>query len=349
MRTKNNGDFLINSLYVIFIGILIFIAFKYLLWLILPFLIALVVGYIVQKPAIKVAEEIKIKTETAASIIAVFLYVFLGFIISIILFYMFKNLPPLIKTFSEWITAAAENLTLFFNKYIDYTKNLPEELGSVLQNLPNALADGLVASLSGTVSNTISFFAKNIPSVLFGFIITVLASAYFAHDYKIVKRFVFSFLKENQQKNVKKVKRIIFANVLKMIKGYVLLCLVTFLELGVGFLILGVKSSILLAGIIALIDALPVLGVGVVLLPWAIISILSGGVGLGVALCVIYLIITIVRNILEPKILSGNLGIPPLLSLIIIFFGLKLFGFFGMLASFISLVIIIDFYREDTL
>ncbi len=348
METDRKKSFLINSIYIIFIVASIFIVFKYLLWFLFPFLIAVIVGFAVQKPAMKISKKFNVKTESIAAVLAVLVYVVLGALISVLFFYIFKNLPPLVRTFSEWLTIAAERLTLFFNKYIDYTKNLPEEIGLMLKNLPNALANSMVSFLSGFVSNTVSIFAKNIPSVFFTFIITILASAYFSHDFKIVKKFIFSIIGEEQHKNLKKIKNIMFTNVLKMLKGYAVLCFITFIELSVGFLILGVKNPFLLAGIIALIDALPVFGVGIVLLPWAIISFLSGAIGFGIFLTVLYLITTIIRNILEPKILSGNLGIPPLLSLIIIFCGLKLFGFLGMLGLFVTLVIIIDFYREES-
>lgn len=347
MKSTDRGDFLINAAYFIFIAALIFLTYKYLLFFLLPFIVALGIGYFVQKPSRQISGRIKIKPRTIASVLAILIYLLCGSAVVLILYFAFSNIHSTVIEITESLTLAADTLTTLFNKYSDFASNLPSEISSMLENLPKALAENAVGFLTSSATAAATFATKNIPSFFFSFLITVMASVYFARDFFAVRQFVFSVLPKKHHNNILKIKNIMFANVFKMIKGYAILSLITFIELCFVLIIARVKNAVFLAAVISIIDALPVLGVGIVLIPWAVISIISGNIGFGIYLAVVYLIIAIVRNILEPKILSSKLGIPPLLSLLIIFCGLKLFGFFGMIVAFISLVIFIDFYREE--
>ncbi len=347
MKIEEKKRFLINSLYFILISSIIFLAYKYLFSFLLPFVIAALIGYFVQKPSEKIAEKLKVKPRTIAPILALFIYILGASFLSALVYLFLSNSPDTIKWLVENLTFAADKATYLFAKYDDFTKNLPNEIGSMLRNLPNSLANGIVGYLSNFLSSIAAFATKNVPAFFFSVLITIMASVYFARDFKAVKGFAFSVIPKRFHKNILKIKNIMLANIFKMAKGYGVLFLITFSELLIGLLLSGTKKAVFLAFIISLVDALPVLGVGIILVPWAIFSIITGKVFFGIYLVFLYVIITVVRNICEPKVLSSRLGIPPLLSILIIFCGLKLFGFFGMLISFISLVIFIDYYRED--
>ena len=111
-------------------------------------------------------------------------------------------------------------------------------------------------------------------------------------------------------------------------------------------MIIGINNPIRYALLIAAVDILPVLGAGIVLVPWGIVSVLSGNYLLGVMLLILYAVTLIVRNFLEPKIVGAQIGIPPLFSLILIFCGLKLFGFIGMIFSLLTLMVVVNLYKE---
>ncbi len=347
MNTNNRGHFLINAAYFIFIAAVIFLSYKYLLSFLLPFLIALLIGYLVQKPSQKLAKKLRCKPRTVAPVMALLIYLAVGAVIFSVVFYLFSNFQPAITGISDTLTQATNIFSGAFNKYSAWSRNLPEEIRYVLENLPKNIAERAMSFLTSAASDFISFAAKNIPSFFFSSLITVMASIYFARDFSAVKSFIMSVISETRRESLTRIKNILFSNVFKMAKGYGVLILITFAEITVGFLIIGVKNAVFYAAIISVIDALPVLGVGIVLIPWAVISIISGNLTFGIMLAILYVITAVVRNILEPKILSSKLGIPPLLSLLIIFCGLKLFGFFGMIVAFISLVIFIDYYREE--
>ena len=121
-----------------------------------------------------------------------------------------------------------------------------------------------------------------------------------------------------------------------MVRAYALIMFITFCELAIGLTILkfiGVMNNsytFIIAIAIAIFDILPVAGSGGILIPWALIALISGDVGQAIGLIVIYIVISIIRQYIEPKIVGDSLGVNPLVTLAGLYFGLKLFGFMGM-------------------
>ena len=91
--------------------------------------------------------------------------------------------------------------------------------------------------------------------------------------------------------------------------------------------------AFLLALLIAAVDFLPLLGTGVVLIPWGIICLILGQVRLGIGLLILYGVTTLIRQVLEPKLIGEGLGLHPLLSLLSMYAGLRLFGVWGMILA----------------
>ena len=101
----------------------------------------------------------------------------------------------------------------------------------------------------------------------------------------------------------------------------------------IGLALLRVPYAFIFALLIALVDFLPLLGTGIILIPWAVVSLLLGEVRLGIGLLALYVFSSVVRQILEPKLIGGGLGLHPLLSLAAMYAGLKLFGVWGMVLA----------------
>lgn len=117
------------------------------------------------------------------------------------------------------------------------------------------------------------------------------------------------------------------------LKAQLKLMLITFAVVGLGLTVLGVDRGILWGGLIALVDAVPVLGTGTALIPWAVISFLQDRVVFGIGLLAVYFVAVTLRTVLEPRLIGRHLGLDPLLTLIAFYAGYKLFGFAGMLLS----------------
>jgi predicted PurR-regulated permease PerM len=115
-----------------------------------------------------------------------------------------------------------------------------------------------------------------------------------------------------------------------VIRSYALIMLLTFTELSVLFSVFGIANPVLKAAVIAVFDIMPILGTGGIMIPWAIIALVLGNVPMALELFLIYAIVTVVRNYVEPKIVGTQLGLHPVVTLIAMFVGLRIFGFWGL-------------------
>lgn len=126
------------------------------------------------------------------------------------------------------------------------------------------------------------------------------------------------------------------------LRSYLLLFLLTFAELFLGFLILRIPYAGVLAFAIAVFDILPVLGTGGILLPWAAVLLIMGNTPLALGILVLYIVITAIRNTLEPKIVGKQIGLHPLATLIAMFIGLRILGIAGMVIFPVGLSVLVS-------
>lgn len=208
------------------------------------------------------------------------------------------------------------------------------DLDSVWEGAEKRMADVLsrsIPGLTGAFEMLTGVFAGIFDFVL-AFFVTVISCYYMTVDRAWVSGLVYKLFPKSMEGRIKSVRQELFGTVGKYLKAYGLIMLITFTEIFVAFTVLRVDYALLLAGIIAVIDILPVLGTGVVLVPWSLVCLfVTGNMYLGVGLLISYVVITVIRQILEPKIVGSYIGLHPLATLGAMFAGLKLFGFWGLL------------------
>ena len=349
METERKKSFLISTAYFVTVLLIVFVVYRYLIIYLMPFIIGLALAVGLQKPAEFISKKIKIKKGTAAAVLAGLSYLALIGVIAAIGVIIFLRVGS-ISDFIAQITSASKGLFSFFaEKGMAILSLLPGDFSASAQSLPGIMQSGILQRLTGAVSSAATLLVKNIPGVLFSVSVTVVASCYIAKDFDAVRYFVKSFVPNKYKEIFKAVKELLYKNVFVMFFGYFKLMLITCAELFLGLAVLGVPGALSKAAIISVIDILPVLGTGTVLIPWGVYSILFDRPFFGLALLILYVIITVVRSFLEPKIIGHKVGIPPIVSLLILFFGLRLFGFLGMIALFITLVVIVGLYKNGTL
>lgn len=343
---------LINIAYAGVIFALVYVFFEYLFPLVVPFIIAFIVASILNKPISAITKKVPVIKRSVLSVLSVLLLVGLCasvfFLIGMELFEklkglfnyvisLFQNVSDLINVIKLWIldstgflpesirTVLHENLTVFFDNIIENgLKEIPIDISSI--NWSSILSKG-GSIISGTVGQ--------IPSFLIACIISAISIVFIINDYdRITGFFVRQFSEHNARKLITGW-RLGVSSLKKMIKAYCLIVLFTTFELTVGFYllkfigILNIPYIILIAFIIALIDIIPVLGTGTVLLPWAVISFITGKFGQGIGLLVLYIIILVVRQIIEPKLVAGQVGLPPIVTIVAMYIGTKTLGVLG--------------------
>ena len=348
LEQKDKKEFLINFSFTAVVFIIVFfllrITFKYLT----PFVLAVIIASLMQKPAGFISGKTKIKKEIAAAILTMGVYLLFAALLSFIIYetiYLISALlsksPHILNTFSDWLSG-------LYEKTEDLLSGISPKLHKEIMSVMGETAENFVLKLSGTFSSFITSFAKNIPSVFISSIVALVASCYIAKDYEKLKKFFIGIISDRVHIIIGRVKKIVNKSIFGILKGYLLLFLITFVQLTLGFFIIRIKYAPLIALIISIVDFLPVLGTGIVLIPWGLISIITGDTFVGFSLIVIYLINMIVRNFAEPKILGKQMGINPLFTLFSMFLGLKFFGFWGLLLFPLALIVTFRYYSDDS-
>jgi sporulation integral membrane protein YtvI len=232
---------------------------------------------------------------------------------------------------------------------------LPDPLDKIMGSiglapqLQSALESGLSNVISGILSKSASLLTgivSAVPKILFFILVTAVSTVYFSIDIERINGFFKDFLPDKWVKMLIGFKNTTLSVMLKYTKAYLLIMLITFTVVLLGLTLIGSRYSLLLAFVTAIMDLLPLIGVGVVLIPYSLIMFATNSVGKGIGLLVLYAILTVTREIAEPKIIGKNLGIHPLLTLIMLYVGYELMGFFGILLLPLLAVIVTTYIKR---
>ena len=195
------------------------------------------------------------------------------------------------------------------------------------------MVGNMLSSLASRLPEVAASLFSALPSVLFFLIVSVVACFYFCTDGVSITRVLNSFLSQKWRQKMPEMGNAMRDIFRKYIKAYGILLALTFVLLLVGLWILRIDYAFLLAFLIALADLLPVIGVGTILIPWGIIMLLQKNFYLGFGLLILYLVISLIRQVAEPKVLGKSLGLHPLLTLFATYVGFSFFGLLGMILA----------------
>lgn len=202
----------------------------------------------------------------------------------------------------------------------------------------------LPSSVERVLTRTVSSLEEDLPNLMGrllakmsdwapGILITVPAGFYFCFDGEQMLRAVKAWLPMKLQRRSSHIGKRFFELLFRYLCAYLQLFLMTVGELFVGFRILQVRYALLSAIGIAILDLLPVFGVGTVLLPWAIVSLLRDQPFLGFGLLILYAAVFLIRQLAEPRLIGKTLGLSPLLVLFFAYVGFRWFGIMGMISA----------------
>lgn len=366
---------IINIVYFALIVAIGFLVVRYALSVCLPFAIAFVLAAILQRPKKFLVKKAHFKNGAAAGLcvfLAIFIVVALVSLVGVRVFdeikgfaayisAQLKNLDEVVNNIETWLMNLISSLPEFLSKTLkesasDLFSNIREYLAGESNNLSSSITSSIGSKfqfswITGPLSGVIST-AKQLPSILLSILISIIACCFMTSEFAEIKAFIACQFPEHRRKDLSRAKHILRTSLGKMGKAYLLIMLVTFIEVSIGLTVLklvGVFSSayiMLIAAGTAVVDILPVLGTGTVLIPWAAYSFITGNIGLGIGLLVLYGVITVVRQIVEPKLVAGQLGLSPIVTIMALYLGLKAFGVLGMFVTPI-LVIMLKLLNDE--
>lgn len=314
--------------------VLALISIRYILPVILPVLLGLLLAMALSPLIGKLQETSGLSRSAAAlatiagilSILAALAYLAVRFLM--VEAERFSSLLP------ELFVALSGYLSSFVSWLKGFTGTLPQGASDALSSWSESLltsGGALTSGLYERIFSLVSGFLGRLPEHLL-FILTLLLSCYFsAAELPRIRELTELHLPQTFLRQWKSILSSGKSVLVGWFRAQLKLMAVTFFVLLLGFLILGIELPFLFALGIALLDALPLLGTGIILLPWGLLSMISGELHKGIGLIIIYGIAALTRNVLEPKFLGDQVGISPLFSLLALYAGYQLSGFWGMI------------------
>lgn len=317
---------------------------RYAVGILLPFLIAWGLGAMVYPAAARISKRTRLPRGLCAAVLLLLLLV----LISLLLTAVVNTLLFEIRQLLTQLEADEESLGRFLSEWGEkirrWSEGIPilgrlrrvEGLAPLLDEM-NAALGGMVREmlsvLSRRIPEWIGRLVRAVPSAVIFTVVMLIAGFYFSTDLEGIRETVRRLLPAGVRERLSRIRDRLSRILRQYARAYLLLLTVTFLELYVAFSVLGIDYAFLTAALVALIDILPVLGGGIVLLPWAAVLLIGRQYFVGIGLLVTYGIVTVVRQILEPRVVSGALGLHPLLTLFCMYGGYRLFGIIGMMLA----------------
>lgn len=327
----------------------LFIFFNYMISWFLPFIIAWVIALMIQPVVDFLNSKLKLPRKLATVIFLLIVFAALGIVIFFAVDRIIYELTLLWENFSvnEITDMASGILNDFFEWFENSLDSLPffnEQMIESIQQVINAETMNIFSKLgTDIVSKIPSFIAsliRTIPQILVYTIISIISTFYIALDFKNINKALALQIPPKVRAVLSDIKSRFLEAIYKYVRAYFTIFIIAYSELTIGFFIVGVSYPFIIALLVALVDILPVLGTGTVLIPWGIIALIQKDYFSGIALLVLYAVITIVRNIIEPKIVGSSIGLYPVVTLIAIFVGFNTMGIVGLFLLPITILLL---------
>lgn len=254
---------------------------------------------------------------------------------------LLQSLPQLWETFQIEVRNIGRQLENLFSF-------LPDQLGVQMKAVADNLDSYMGVLLQNVATPTVEAagsVAKSLPSILVNTVVVILSSYFFIAERDTILNIWKQYMPENSKKHMSYMRR----DAIRLIGGYFMaqfrIMFVVAAILTVGFLVLQVPYSFLLALLISLLDFLPVFGTGTVLIPWGLIKLLSGEYYMAGGLILLYILSQFIRQAIQPKIVGDSMGLPPLMTLVLLYIGFKVSGLGGMILAVPVGLVFLNLYK----
>ncbi len=268
------------------------------------------------------------------------------FLLSAILVRQLAHLTQLLPTLTEAMT---QGTLLLKNWLLGLAQKAPTDLQPVLNNaIINLLSSGssLLEQAVGTLPKLAGSFLWHLSDGLVGFVTILLATYMIAARWQLLKLWIANHTTPPWRERLGTAMKGLRHSMLGWLVAQLKLAGVCFVLLLVGFLLLKIPYALLWAALATLVDSLPILGVGAVLVPWSIVSFLQDNTPKALGLLGIFAVIWLVRSVLSPRLVSKELGLDPLATLIAIYAGFRLWGFWGLVLAPVVLIAMLQLWRQ---
>ena len=338
----NLGIALVGLLLVLFLAPKVLVFFS-------PFVVGWVIA-LIASPFVRFFEEkLKIKRKAGSAFV----------IIAVIALVVFAIYLAGAKLVTESVRLIEELPEMWENAEADF-QDIADKFDGVYKKLPVNVQEGitgmndkigvyvgdLVGKLSTPTITAVGNFAKQLPTIIINVIMTLLSAYFFVAE----RNTLGAWFRQNMPGNVLKRYRMLKNSLLKAVGGYFKaqfkIEIWMYLLLVIGLSILHVRYTLLIALLIAILDFFPFFGTGTIMVPWAIVKILSGDYQMALGLLIIWSVGQLARQVIQPKIVGDSIGVPPIPTLFLLYIGYKVSGVLGMIFAVPIGLIVYTMYQE---
>lgn len=349
MSMKKYWKALVNLFVALIIFLLVILLVPKLLIFFLPFVAGWIIA-LIASPMVRFFEKkVKLKRKAGSAIVII---VVIGLVVLLLYLAGVRLIEEgvgLVNALPDmWENIEAEFSEIGNNLNIVYEK-LPKDIQTTLSDVTSRIGSYVGELLGGLGTPTIvavGNFAKQLPSIIIGVIMALLSSYFFVADRSGINEWFNRHMPRSLQNRYHMVKRSLVRAVGGYFKAQFKIEIWMYILLVIGFTILGVDYALLIAIGVAFLDFLPFFGTGTVMVPWAILKILSGDYQMALGLLIIWGVGQLVRQVIQPKIVGDSVGVPPIPTLFLLFIGYKLGSVIGMIVAVPIGLIVYTMYEE---
>lgn len=341
MDLEKKKRFIVNFIFYAIWVLIVFILLRFGMPALAPFVSAVVVSLLLKRPIELLMRKLNISRKLAAIPVVLLFFSTVGLLVTLLFIRAFSEIVSIVVSVPDlYQMHVSPIVSLMIDKIRESTINLDPALVASLEELLTQFVQAigeLLSGLSVDVMAMVSSFSASLPGLFVEIVLLIISTFFITIDYDKLTGFFYRQLNKDTKKTFMEIKEYVFGTLFVCIRSYALIMSITCVELSIGFTILRLDNAILIAILISIFDILPVLGTGGIMIPWVLLSVLQGEYSLAFGLLIVYLIVTIIRNIIEPKIVGKQIGLHPILTLSSMFLGVQLFGVIGLFGFPIAL------------
>lgn len=320
----------------LFVFLAVWLSLRFLFPLFSPFVLGAVLALTAEPMILFLTRRLQLPRPVSSAIGVSMAFCFLTMAVLLLLGFLVRELKTLAAALPDLEQTALQSIHTARNWALGLTDRLPDTLRPLLrENLTALFSDGasFSAKASGVLLNFAGSLLTKLPDSALGLGTGVISAFLISAKLPRIRRWLLKRISREKRQALIATAKGIKATLAGWLTAQAKLMTVTLVLLLLGFRMLRIENSILLALTVSLVDAFPVLGIGTVLLPWSLLSFAQQNAPRAIGLLGLYATVTLTRSVLEPKLVGHHLGLDPLVSLMALYAGYRLWGITGMILA----------------
>jgi len=325
-----------------------FLLFRFgrpLLSLFAPFVAALAAAAVLNGPVRRLQHILGWSRQMVTLVLLLVLFVLLGGVIGLLGYAAGSELAALVQNWDKLLAGLQEALDQMEVLFARLWALVPPQLYHTAQSLVDAVMDWLGTATPELFDRVLDYTrdkAMGVPSFVVALLMFVMGTFFLTADYPYLRTRLAQSLDENALHALRQFRLTALGAFGGYLKAQLLLSVGVFFILLAGFLITRQPYGLLLALGLAVLDFIPIVGAGTVMVPWAVTALFTRDLPTAIRIMVIWGVIALFRRVMEPKFVGDQTGLSPILSLISIYVGMKAAGVLGMILGPILTLVILN-------